>query len=143
MHAQGFPTSFPYLPDAPPFPGLTGNGASLRSPSPDDPRSPGEGAAGQPSGGGAGGSIKEEAHQRLTQRRREEEAQLLPQGREAEGSEGQSSLQPALASWSSRATLQSVCVLGRKVLKDVHILVVNGVAPGKSFLLWKPKRACL
>ncbi|KAM7242077.1 hypothetical protein CapIbe_006548 [Capra ibex] len=58
-----------------------------KKPKPDDPRSPGEGAAGAALLEEAGGSTKEEAAPEADPEEEEEEAQLLPQGREAEGSE--------------------------------------------------------
>ncbi|XP_066889075.1 lysine-specific demethylase 4B isoform X2 [Kogia breviceps] len=66
---------------------------------PDDPKSPGEGAAGTALLEEASGGMKEEATPEADPEEEEEESQPLPQGREAEGSEedGRGKLRPAKA----------------------------------------------
>ncbi|XP_068393311.1 lysine-specific demethylase 4B isoform X3 [Eschrichtius robustus] len=70
-----------------------------KKPKPDDPKSPGEGAAGTALLEEAGGGMKEEATPEADPEEEEEESQPLPQGREAEGSEedGRGKLRPAKA----------------------------------------------
>ncbi|XP_064335848.1 lysine-specific demethylase 4B isoform X1 [Camelus dromedarius] len=70
-----------------------------KKPKPDDPKSPGEGAAGAALPEEAGGGGKEEAAPEADPEEDEEEPQLLPQGREAEGSEedGRNKLRPTKA----------------------------------------------
>ncbi|XP_036702734.1 lysine-specific demethylase 4B isoform X2 [Balaenoptera musculus] len=70
-----------------------------KKPKPDDPKSPGEGAAGTALLEETGGGMKEEATPEADPEEEEEESQPLPQGREAEGSEedGRGKLRPAKA----------------------------------------------
>uniref|UniRef100_A0A480VSJ5 [histone H3]-trimethyl-L-lysine(9) demethylase n=1 Tax=Sus scrofa TaxID=9823 RepID=A0A480VSJ5_PIG len=68
-----------------------------KKPKPDDPKSPGEGAAGAAILEEAGGGVKEEAALEADPEEEEEEPQSLPQGRDAEGAEedGRGKLRPA------------------------------------------------
>ena len=109
--AQGFSLASFHLPsDASPFPGLTGNGASPRSPSLMTPGLLERGQPGQPSWRRQEAARKRRRHQRLTQRRRRRKPSCCHRAGRPRAQKVSPAWQPALAGLEALCFHPPVCV---------------------------------